>query len=335
MENRIGEMIKFLRKQQGVTQDELANYLTVSNQSVSKWETGQANPDVTYIPQIAEFFGVTIDTLFNVNPEMANAEFNRAVSGKTDVLLSDDIDSLINMWQILHAKYPNDAKVERELIAAFCLKSDIKLLDDIFYHTARLLRMNQSRDIENEVLRGLKLFLQSIIKNESEKSDSFNRKPYDDLVAMLKTVPQTSTRDLILMQSEIDAIFGKPAVKPAGKNVLIVDDAYIMRMMLRDIITREGAFTVAGEACDGVEAVEKARELRPDIILMDITMPNMDGITAAGKILEENPATAVIFVSAMGQRVCVDKALYLGAVDFVVKPFIPNRVLEAVKRLYP
>jgi two-component system chemotaxis response regulator CheY len=117
-----------------------------------------------------------------------------------------------------------------------------------------------------------------------------------------------------------------------AKNILICDDAAFMRMMIRDILTKNG-YNVAGEAENGAKAVEKYNELKPDLTLMDITMPEMDGIQALKKIKEGDPSATVIMCSAMGQQAMVIEAIQAGAKDFIVKPFQAERVLEAVKKV--
>ncbi|MBC7116756.1 MAG: response regulator [Pseudothermotoga sp.] len=117
-----------------------------------------------------------------------------------------------------------------------------------------------------------------------------------------------------------------------AKRVLIVDDAAFMRMLLKDIITKAG-YEVAGEAANGVEAVEKYKELKPDVVTMDITMPEMDGITAIKKIKEIDPNAKIIVCSAMGQQAMVIEAIQAGAKDFIVKPFQHSRVIEALQKL--
>ena len=117
-----------------------------------------------------------------------------------------------------------------------------------------------------------------------------------------------------------------------GKKVLIVDDAAFMKMLLKDIVTKAG-FEVVGEATNGVEAVEKYKELKPDIVTMDITMPEMNGIEAVKKIKEIDPNAKIIMCSAMGQQAMVIEAIQAGAKDFIVKPFQPARVIEALQKL--
>lgn len=117
-----------------------------------------------------------------------------------------------------------------------------------------------------------------------------------------------------------------------AKNILICDDAAFMRMMIKDILTKNG-YTVVGEAENGAKAVEKYAELKPDLVLMDITMPEMDGIQALKKIKEAYPSATVIMCSAMGQQAMVIESIQSGAKDFIVKPFQADRVLEAVRKV--
>lgn len=117
-----------------------------------------------------------------------------------------------------------------------------------------------------------------------------------------------------------------------AKNILICDDAAFMRMMIKDILTKNG-YEIAGEAENGAKAVEKYNETKPDLVLMDITMPEMDGIQALKKIKESDPNATVIMCSAMGQQAMVIEAIQSGAKDFIVKPFQAERVLEAVKKV--
>jgi two-component system chemotaxis response regulator CheY len=116
-----------------------------------------------------------------------------------------------------------------------------------------------------------------------------------------------------------------------GKNVMIVDDAAFMRMMIKDILSKNG-YTVAGEAENGKIAVDKYNEVKPDLVLMDITMPEMDGIQALKAIKGNDPNAQIIMCSAMGQQAMVIEAIQSGAKDFIVKPFQAERVLEAVKK---
>lgn len=113
--------------------------------------------------------------------------------------------------------------------------------------------------------------------------------------------------------------------------ILIVDDAAFMRMMIKDILTKNG-FNVIAEAENGAVAVQKYVETKPDLVIMDITMPEMDGIEAVKQIRQQDPSAKIIMCSAMGQQAMVIDAIQAGAKDFIVKPFQPERVIEAVKK---
>ena len=117
-----------------------------------------------------------------------------------------------------------------------------------------------------------------------------------------------------------------------AKNILICDDAAFMRMMIKDILSKNG-YNVAGEAENGAKAVEKYAELKPDLVLMDITMPEMDGIQALKKIKESDPSALFIMCSSMGQQAMFIESIQAGAKDFIVKPFQADRVIEAVKKV--
>lgn len=117
-----------------------------------------------------------------------------------------------------------------------------------------------------------------------------------------------------------------------GRSVLICDDAIFMRTMLADILKQAG-FEVVGEADTGAKAVEQYEALKPDLVTMDIVMPDMGGIDAVRAIVKEHPDAKILMCSAMGQQALVIEAIQAGARDFVVKPFQPSRVLEAVQRV--
>jgi two-component system chemotaxis response regulator CheY len=114
-------------------------------------------------------------------------------------------------------------------------------------------------------------------------------------------------------------------------NVLIVDDLAFIKIVLRDILEKAG-FRVVGEASNGEEAITMYQDSRPDVVLMDITMPGMDGLTALTKIREIDAAARVIICSALGQQQLIVQAIQLGAKDFIVKPFQPHRVVSALKK---
>ena len=114
--------------------------------------------------------------------------------------------------------------------------------------------------------------------------------------------------------------------------ILIVDDAAFMRKVIRDTLTKNG-FTDLHEAVDGKDAVEKYFELQPDLVLMDITMPVMDGLEALRRLREMDSSARVVMCSAMGQETMVVDALKLGAKDFIVKPFKPDRIMKTVNSI--
>ncbi|MEN6460461.1 MAG: response regulator [Syntrophomonas sp.] len=116
-----------------------------------------------------------------------------------------------------------------------------------------------------------------------------------------------------------------------GRKILVCDDAAFMRMMIKDILTKNG-YEVIGEAENGAIGVEKYFELKPDLVTMDITMPEMDGIAAVRQIKSTDASARIIMCSAMGQQAMVIDAIQAGAKDFIVKPFQPERVLEAVSK---
>ena len=113
--------------------------------------------------------------------------------------------------------------------------------------------------------------------------------------------------------------------------VLVVDDAAFMRMMVKDILSKNG-YEVVGEAENGMKALEKYQELKPDLVTMDITMPEMDGISAVKEIKKVDPNAKIVMCSAMGQQAMVIEAIQAGARDFIVKPVQADRVLVAVRK---
>jgi len=116
-------------------------------------------------------------------------------------------------------------------------------------------------------------------------------------------------------------------------SVLIVDDALFMRSMIRDILTNTGRFEVIGEAANGREAVKKYQELKPELVTMDIVMPELDGIEATREILRADPQAVIVMCSALGQEALVIESIAAGARDFIVKPFTPEKVIRVVDNL--
>ena len=118
-----------------------------------------------------------------------------------------------------------------------------------------------------------------------------------------------------------------------AKRILIVDDAAFMRMMIKDILTKNG-YEVVGEAENGAKAVQMYKELKPELVTMDTTMPEMDGIQAVREIKKIDSSAKIIMCSAMGQQMMVMEAIQAGARDFVVKPFQQERVIQAIEKAF-
>jgi two-component system chemotaxis response regulator CheY len=117
-----------------------------------------------------------------------------------------------------------------------------------------------------------------------------------------------------------------------GKRILIVDDAAFMRMMIKNIVTKNG-YEVVGEAENGQVALELYKQHKPDLVTMDITMPEMSGIEGVKAIRSVDPNANIIMCSAMGQQAMVMEAIQAGAKDFIVKPFQQDRILQAIERV--
>lgn len=117
------------------------------------------------------------------------------------------------------------------------------------------------------------------------------------------------------------------------KRVLVVDDAIFMRNMIKDIFATSGDFEVVGEATHGLEAVERFKELKPDLVTMDIVMPFKSGIEATREIIKQDPEATIVMCSALGQEQLVMEAIEAGAADFIVKPFKADEVLQVVRKV--
>jgi two-component system, chemotaxis family, chemotaxis protein CheY len=117
-----------------------------------------------------------------------------------------------------------------------------------------------------------------------------------------------------------------------AKRVLIVDDAVVMRMMIKGILSKNG-YEVVGEAQNGLEAVEKYKALSPDLVTMDMVMPEMDGITAVKEIVASDPGAKIIMCTSMGQQALVVEAIQAGAKSFITKPFQPPKMLETIQKV--
>jgi len=117
-----------------------------------------------------------------------------------------------------------------------------------------------------------------------------------------------------------------------AKRILLADDASFMRMMLKNILEAAG-YEIAGEAANGREAVEKFMELKPDLLIMDMVMPEVGGVDALKQIISKNPDANVVICSAIGQQALVIEAIQAGAKDYIVKPFDKDNVLETIAKI--
>lgn len=113
--------------------------------------------------------------------------------------------------------------------------------------------------------------------------------------------------------------------------ILLADDLAFIKMIQKEVLEK-GGFEVVGEAVDGMDAIEKYRKLKPDVVLMDITMPKMDGLNSIKVIKQMDPGCRIIVCSALGQQQLIIEAIRLGAKDFVVKPFEPERLIKAIQK---
>lgn len=117
-----------------------------------------------------------------------------------------------------------------------------------------------------------------------------------------------------------------------SKKIMIVDDAAFMRMTIKNYLTKAGYDSLV-EASDGLVALEVYQAEEPDLVILDITMPNMDGIQVLEALKKINPSAKIVMCSAMGQEAMVVEAIKLGALDFIVKPFKQDRIIDTVKKV--
>ncbi len=308
----LGDIIKTLRKEQGVTQEELAAALNISAQSVSKWENGAANPDINYIPLIARFFKVSIDSLFLWDSEDYTKEYKNNMEIQKQLLIEDDIDSIIDLWEDMYYKYPNDYRILKQLISAMCSKNDKELFYKIFKYTIVALKNNKNKSIENEILEALKSYMQ----NETPQNTAQLHQTQTDLNNPLN-------------QYEVNALFQGIKRKSKGKRVMVVDDSQFMRQTLMGILINAG-YEVVGEAANGNEAVHNYKLLIPDIVIMDIVMPEKDGVEASKEILRHDPEALIVMCSAMPMHNLLLESIKFGVSAFVAKPFTQVILLEVL-----
>jgi len=114
-------------------------------------------------------------------------------------------------------------------------------------------------------------------------------------------------------------------------SILLADDLAFIKMVQKEVLNKKG-YSVIGEASDGIEVIEKYKQLKPDVVIMDITMPRMDGLNALKAIKQIDPNARVIICSALGQQKLIIEAIKMGAKDFIVKPFDPERLAAAIQK---
>lgn len=302
MSNTIGETIRALRREQNATQEQLAEYLGLSGQSVSKWENKIANPDVEYLPGIARFFGVTVDSLFSAQEELPYAEYKRLIE-QGGFLQGEELNEAIALLERMCARYPRDYRLLCEYVAALCMKRDPALTGAILSGSAAILKNSADPRIHRRLTKTLAGYLSG--------------------TGAAGTVPA----ELPLAQEIIDALFPPRSAAARGNRILLADDAPFMRRAIREIAEKAGCEPV-GEVGDGEEAVRMSEELMPDIVILDVVMPALDGIDAARSILKRDPGTCVLLCSVMAQKSVVMKAVRLGIRALIAKPFLPE-CLEA------
>ncbi|HKM33506.1 MAG TPA: response regulator [Lachnospiraceae bacterium] len=309
---KTGEIIKNMRKEQNVTQEDLAVALNISAQSISKWENGLSNPDITYIPLLANFFQVSIETLFLGENDEQDLHYKKSQDTYKKLLIEEDIDAIIKLWEDMHFRYPNDYRVLKELIQALCSKKDISLFQKIFQYTIILLKGNESKALENEVIDSLKIYMLQ------ESDDKLPEKGND------------KTNTDILSQEKTNEIFGNFVhQKKSGKRVILVDDSPFMRNIQNEILSEAG-YQIVGEATNGHEAVEQYKMLSPDIIIMDIVMPELDGISAVKLIKTLDPDACIVMCSALTKEPIISEAKSIGANAFIAKPFRPEMLVGTI-----
>lgn len=305
-----GEIIKYLRKEQNITQEELAGALNISAQSVSKWEKGLSNPDIDFIPLLADFFHVSIETLFHEVENNSDLPYEQGKNKQEELSKEKEVDAVISLWENMYFRYPNDYRIVKELILALCAKHDMASFDKIFQYVILLLKKNENKAIENEVLDCLKAYI-------------FNEKP----------VFFGETGQDYLSQKEIDAEFGSVKKQNRkGRRILLVDDAAFMRQIQKDVFTKAD-YQIVGEAVDGIQAVEQYKALSPDIVIMDIVMPKLDGISAVKQIKTIDPDACIIICSALAKEPMVADAKSLGVNYFIAKPFQASALVDTIEAL--
>ncbi len=317
---KLGEIIKNCRTEQNITQEALAEFLNVSTQAISKWETNNSYPDITLIPKIAEFFSISIDTLFYESKKMPNEVFKENHKLEEKFLKHGEIDFYITLWKESYIKYPNDFRVAKEYIAAMCLDKNHKYTDKIIDYSINIFRNCKDEDI----VQSTELILKTYLYNEYETSHYKASANENSKINIDKD-------EKILNQYEVDKIYNytNSNIPAKGKKIIIVDDVAFMRMMLKEILGKQGHTVL--KAADGIELLDMLQEETPDYIILDINMPKMNGIDTLLEVKKRYPDIKVVMCSAMSNENTVKKTFDFGADAFVAKPFqaetLVNRII--------
>ncbi len=225
-------------------------------------------------------------------------QYAQGQSKTLELKKNDDLDAIITLWENMHFRYPNDYRILKELIVALCAKNDMNSFEKTFQYVILLLKNNENKVIENEVLDCVKTYMHNgnpVFLNQDNRD--------------------------YLNQKDIDAIFDHVRKQDRkGKKVLLVDDASFMRKVQKELLEKTG-YEVVGCAENGLEAIDMYEQLTPDIVIMDIVMPKMDGITAAKEIKSINPDACIFICSALSLEPMVKEAKEIGVDYFIAKPF--------------
>lgn len=320
---KIGEIIKNLRSEQNKKQDELAEYLNVTTQAISKWENGNSYPDITLIPQIAKFFSISIETLFTCSLEMADHLYQENCIAQNNYLEVGNIDMAVSLWKEAYIKYPSDYRVLKEYINAMCLCRNRQYTDKIIDSALCIFR-NCKDDV---IVQSTEFILKAYLYNEYDLRHARKIK-YNE-------AQQEQDKEL-LNQYQTDEIFNKYRVYRNAAiaaneelKILIVDDVPFMRNILKEVLQNERECVIS-EACNGYEAIKAVEHSKPNIVVLDINMPEMDGIQALKQIRKMCPLIKIVMCSAMSYEATVKETAELGADIFIVKPFHKETILKAV-----
>ena len=228
------------------------------------------------------------------------------------------------------------------------IETDMEAVQEIISEIDRLTGPNQYGAIDRSAVEKAKAAFGALTSDQKELVEKNKINKLDEIIrkldaekAQVERVINESTLTASMVAStrisesvkvtETENIIQQPRTPGQKLNVLIVDDAAFMRTILRKIIEELGEYVIVGEATNGHEALVEVQKSMPDIITMDITMPDMDGITAVKKALEIHPRAKIVMCTAVNQKTMIVQAIKNGAKDFITKPFDKGQVAEALK----